>query len=69
MSGRGISKLDPEARRARARKAARARWQGMSDATARALVERLIRGLKGREGIGFHVRNLRRLSEWLEGKS
>jgi hypothetical protein len=59
--------LDPEARRERARKAALARWVGVTEADARCreLVEKLIRMIRDRPGAEFHVRNLRRILEWL----
>ena len=69
MTGRrGISRLDAEARRERARKAALARWRCAGVKRIRALVEKLIRAMENRPGAEFHVRNLERILEWLEDK-
>lgn len=65
---RGISKLDAEARRDRARKAALARWRAGIEKRARVLVEKLIKTIEGRPGAEFHVRNLKRILEWLEAQ-
>lgn len=71
MSGRrGISRLGPEARRERARKAARARWaraRGGWEAEARVGAEGLLVLIRGRPGSELHVRRLERLLEWLGG--
>lgn len=63
---RGISKLGPEERRERARKAALARWGDLSEVRLRERVEWLIRAVRCRPGSEFHVRNLERLLRWLE---
>ncbi len=63
---RGISRLGPEARQERARKAARARWDrakagGRWELEAIGKVEEVLKLIRNRPGTESHVRNLERL--------